>query len=451
MTAPNSDHPPPTEPETTRVDQPPSARERPLRDDRALSNPDPRDGAPLGQHRAIEELAVEVIESDEQLEVEVVLECSPVAYPRYGYLAQGQLGAAGAAVVSRAPLRVIHVGPCLTRGGAEQWLVDLVRFLDPARVQIARTIVTMPEHVDPDFTAELPIPFEIGQAEAVRRAARECDAMLCWGLPLDDWLLDCRPKLCVCVAHGEGFWTQHTLERSARVVDHVVAVSQRVRDRACAGLGLPTTVIPNGVDTARLARTRSRDEVRQALGFGPDDFILGFVGRFSGEKRPDAILDAVAQLPPRFKALLVGRGPMRHELLEQANQHIPGRYAFVTANRYLGDDYHAMDAFCLIGTEEGCSLALLEAMHCERPVIVTPVGSVPEIILDRINGLIVSGAPETLRLAVERLDRHPSWAHGLAAEGRAFAERHGHAARMSRDYEDLLTFIWSEKHGDLVL
>src|SRR5262249_19516626 len=151
-------------------------------------------------------------------------------------------------------------------------------------------------------------------------------------------------------------------------------------------------------------------------------FVLGFVGRFSAEKRPQVILEAVAGLPPNFKALLVGWGSLRPALMEQANRLIPGRYAFATASRYLGDYYQAMDAFCLLGTEEGFSLAMLEAMMSGRPVIATPVGAVPEVIVDRVNGLVVSGAPETLRAAAERLHRHPSWALGLAAEGRALAE-----------------------------
>jgi UDP-glucose:(heptosyl)LPS alpha-1,3-glucosyltransferase len=133
--------------------------------------------------------------------------------------------------------------------------------------------------------------------------------------------------------------------------------------------------------------------------------------------------------------------------MELANRRIPGRYAFATANDYLGDYYQAMDAFCLLGTEEGFSLAMLEAMMSGCPVIATPVGSVPEVILDRVNGLVVSGAPEEVRAAAERLHRHPSWARGLAAEGRAFAERHGHAARMARDYEDLIARLWVEKHA----
>src|SRR5205814_830507 len=190
-------------------------------------------------------------------------------------------------------------------------------------------------------------------------------------------------------------------------------VKERVAD------GLPATIIPNGVDTAHLARTRPETSARQALGFRPSDFVLGYIGRFSDEKRPHLLIDAVARLPEHFKALFVGWGPLRGRLLEHANTHIPGRYAFVKATNDVGDYYAALNALCLPSVEEGFGLVILEAMLCERPVIATPVGCVPELIQDRVNGLVVSGSVESICEAAELLQRHPAWARGLAAQGRA--------------------------------
>ena len=130
------------------------------------------------------------------------------------------------------PLRVVHVGPSMLRGGAEQWLVGLIRALDPRRIQVLRCIVTMPNLVDPEVVADVPAPVEVGQAKRrVKKAVRECDVLLCWGPPeLGEWLADDRPKLCVFVAHGEGDWTRTMLEACAPVVDHVVAVSMALSE-----------------------------------------------------------------------------------------------------------------------------------------------------------------------------------------------------------------------------
>jgi glycosyltransferase involved in cell wall biosynthesis len=308
---------------------------------------------------------------------------------------------------------------------------------------IVRAIVTKPRMIDPTLHKALSIPIEVGEGESVRRAARECDVLLCWGLELNDWLEGCRPPLCVYLGHGVGDWTLALLQQSNRVVDHVVAVSRAVQNRI--GPGIPSTVIRNGIDAARLATTRSRREVRSALGFGPDDFVLGYVGRFSPEKRAGVVLEAIGLLPPCFKALLVGWGAQRQELLEAANDLIPGRYAFTSGWDYLGDFYQAMDAVCLVSDQEGLPLVMLEAMMCGLPFIATPIGGVPEVVCDRINGLLIQGTPSSLAHAAELLHRHPAWARGLGAEARAFAEEHGHARRMARGYEDLLHRLWREK------
>ena len=229
------------------------------------------------------------------------------------------------------------------------------------------------------------------------------------------------------------------------VVDHVIAVSPRVWKRNCRDFS--GSVIPNGVDATHLARSQTRSEMRASLGFRDDDFIVGYIGRFSPEKRPQVVIDAVAKLPHRFKALLVGWGPMYHDLLERANRLIPGRYAFDFARGPVGDYYQAMDALCMSSEEEGFGLVVLEAMMCERPVIATEVGYVPELIRDRISGLIVSGTPNSVRDAAELLQRHPAWARGLASEAKTVAEQQGHARLMARRYENLLLRLWEQKRN----
>lgn len=342
-------------------------------------------------------------------------------------------------------LRVAHVGPCMLRGGAEQWLADLVRFLDPSSLELVEAIVTRPDQIDLDLATSLCFPVKVGQADMVRKAAADCDVLLAWGVKLNGLLGDVRPPLCVYVAHGDGDWTNEMLVGSDRCVDHVVAVSRRVASMCCHGF--PTTVIWNGVDTARLAHSESREATRSALGFASKDFVLGYVGRFSAEKRVEVLIDAVAELPPRFKLFLVGWGPMRHELMEMANARIPGRYAFTTAWEYLGDYYRAMDAMGLVSSQEGYPLVLLEAMLCGCPTITTSVGCVPEVIEDRINGLVVAGDASSVSESLLLLDAHPTWAQAIGEEGKVFAEQNGHARSMARKYEGLLHRLWLEKFG----
>jgi glycosyltransferase involved in cell wall biosynthesis len=126
---------------------------------------------------------------------------------------------------------------------------------------------------------------------------------------------------------------------------------------------------------------------------------------------------------------------------------IPGRYAFVRGTNDVGDYYGAMDAMCLPSEEEGFGLVVLEAMFCERPVIATAVGCVPELVRDRVNGLVVDGSADSIAAVARLLHRHPAWARGLSAEGRATAEERGHARTMAAAYENLFLRLWREKFG----
>ena len=348
-----------------------------------------------------------------------------------------------------APLRLIHVGPSFINGGVEQHAMSLAKFLDPRRVNFVKCLVTNPTHLCPRATATMPVPVEYCPPSEIHRASSECDVMLLWGDGYNEFLKPARPALCVFVAHGESWWTAKTIEDSDRVVDHTIAVSPRVLQRACYPT-IPSTMIMNGVDLAHLGHTRSRAEVRERFGFASNDFVLGTVGRFSQEKRMPLLIEAVARLPRRFKLLLVGHGARRAELQQLANDLIPGRFAFAATDNYLGDHYRAMDAFGLVSDYEGFGLVLAEAMFCERPVIATNIGFVPDIIRDRINGQIVEPTPEAIADAVRLLQEHPEWAKGMAAEGRATADTHFHAARMAREYEDLLWSLWQARKPALV-
>jgi|GEM_PF-1136574 len=344
------------------------------------------------------------------------------------------------------PLRMIHVGPSLMRAGVEVWLKGLARFLDPNRLVFTRCLATQPEFFDPEFAAELPMPCEVADRESVRRAVADSDVLMFWGPgEMGSWLEDQPPRLGLFVAHGEGDYTRRMLEACRPVVDHVVSVSRRVRERVAGDF--PTTIIPNGVDLAHLARSLPRDAARARFGFGPEDYVIGYVGRFSHEKRAHRLIEAAAELPPRFKILLVGWGPLDARLLELANARVPGRFALTLGKECVGDYYEAIDALCMVSTEEGYPLVVLEAMLCGRPVIATEVGAVPELIVDRVNGLVVSGTSESIRDAALLLQQHPEWARGLAAEAKRTADQHGHARRMAQDYENLIHRLWAAKRA----
>jgi glycosyltransferase involved in cell wall biosynthesis len=339
------------------------------------------------------------------------------------------------------PLKVVCVGPTFRVGGVRQHALALAKFLNPERVQIKEFVVTEQAASAGRRDSRMPAPVTPASTSTIQRVSEASDILLMWGAGYNGRIPAGR-AVRVFLAHGESWWTRNALEESSRVIDHVIAVSDQVRRSICNGF--PTTTILNGVDTARLGQTAAREDLRRRFAFSEGDFVVGSIGRFTREKQFHLLIESLTRLPERFKLLLVGSGRRQAELLDFANRHIPGRFAMVSANDYLGDFYSAMDAFALVSAHEGFGLVLAEAMMCGRPVVSTRVGCASEVIHDRVNGLLVDHHPDSIASAFRLLQEHPHWAKGLAAEGHHFANTHLHAARMAREYEDLLLRL----HGD---
>lgn len=352
-----------------------------------------------------------------------------------------------AGILPPRPLKITCVGPGFCIGGVEQHLRNLAKFLTPEKAQIVGCLVTDSNHLDKTADMCLPFPVRLCQPESLARMTADSDVVLMWGQAFNGHLQQ-TSSLKVFVAHGESWWTRQRLQESNHAVDHVIAVSSHVRQKVCQGF--QTTTILNGVDSARLTQSDSRESVRERLGFDRNDFVIGSVGRFTLEKQFHLLIEATAILPQHFKLLLVGFGRREQELLALANRRIPGRYAFVSASTYLGDYYKSMDAFGLVSDHEGFGMVLAEAMMCERPVFATNVGCVPEIIRHSVNGLIVSPARDSIAKAALLIHNHPHWAEGMAKEASLYAMQHLNAKRMARDYENLflnLLAAGSRKHA----
>lgn len=343
------------------------------------------------------------------------------------------------------PLRVAHAGPSFVCAGVESWLRTLVTHSDRSKIEFVGNVVTEDYAVDVSLLQRLGVPFEVGSPAPVRELARTADILLVWGSVDPQYLRPegARAKV-VFVAHGMGEGTRRALETCRPAVDHVVAVSPIV-DWSLES-DLPVTVILNGIDQAHIACRETPARVRHRLGFRSDDFVVGFVGRMSPEKRADLVIDSVHRLTKvnsgmmahrEAKALLVGWGPLRHELLEQCNEQLPGRFAFSESTSFLGDYYQVMDALCMPSEEEGFGLVLAEAMFHGVPVISTPVGIADYLVEDWINGLICDADPDEITSRLVRLREYPEWADGIGMEARRTIEQHCLGLDMVDQYQAL--------------
>lgn len=143
------------------------------------------------------------------------------------------------------------------------------------------------------------------------------------------------------------------------------------------------------------------EHIVNTLKFKPIDlldkrnYIIGYIGRFSEEK---GILNFVEAIPgilsinPEIRILIGGDGPLRSKLEKKIHEFgIDDRVDFtgwiepIKLPNYL----NRLKLLVLPSFTEGLPNIILEAMACGTPVLVTPVGAIPDIVKDEETGFIM--------------------------------------------------------------
>lgn len=228
-----------------------------------------------------------------------------------------------------------------------------------------------------------------------------------------------------------------------RVVGNSPAVSRLVETEG----GVPSSrivTIPNFLDPKSYAPIGPEDRARLLgeVGVPEGAFIVGIVARLSRVKDHATLLRAVAELRagiPNLHLVLVGDGPERGRLLEQAEELGIAPIVHLAGERPQSPNWHALfDVSVLCSTSEAFSNSILEAMAASRPVVATNVGGNPDAVEEGRTGLLVPPSdPSRLAAAIRRLHDDPALRLRLGAAARDAAETGYSAEAVIRQVEEL--------------
>lgn len=208
----------------------------------------------------------------------------------------------------------------------------------------------------------------------------------------------------------------------------------------------PVCVMPQlGVDDRLFKPEPRKSDVQSKLaaeqGINPDDFVIGFVGRFVEEKGLLTLFRAIAQLQTSqpWKLLLLGRGPLKERLHSLADEiGISANIIWIESvpHAEVGHYISLMDTLILpsettyqfktlsaVGWKEQFGHVLIEAMACKVPVIGSDSGEIPHVI--KTDGLIFpEGDAAALAEKITFLMDHRDQQASLAEKGyhRAMSE-----------------------------
>lgn len=148
-------------------------------------------------------------------------------------------------------------------------------------------------------------------------------------------------------------------------------------------------------------------------------FLLGHAAAMVPNKGQAVLIEAMRLLAdelPELQLLLLGRG--RDEaMLRQAAAGLDN-VCFEGFTERLGDYFAALDLYVHPSHIEGLGSVLLDAMQAGLPIIASRAGGIPEIVHDRVNGLLVPpGDPQALAAAIRRLYADTELRSELAQRG----------------------------------
>ena len=347
------------------------------------------------------------------------------------------------------------------RGGIETFVLSLCEQLPADEVVVYTAAMpggpsydaalAFPVHRDPTSML-LPTPRVGARVERVLRETG-CDRVL-FGASAPLGLLAGRMRAAgaervVALTHGHEVWwarapgARQVLRRIGDGCDVLTYVSAWCRDRIVPALSAAAAArmqrLSPGVDPERFHPGCGGAEVRRRWDIPPEAPVVVCTARMVRRKGQDLLIEAwprVLDVVPDARLLLVGDGPRRRALQQQASRlgAVARSVVFTGSVPWTGMPAHtdAGDVFAmpcrtrLGGLEpEAFGIVSLEAAACGLPVVIGDSGGAPETVLDGETGFVVS--PHQVRDVAGRLgelltDRVLARAMGERGRDRAVLE-----------------------------
>ncbi len=214
--------------------------------------------------------------------------------------------------------------------------------------------------------------------------------------------------------------------RELERADVVTAVSSAVADSLVRDYAVDRAhvrVIPNGAEPPdEVGERPAVRRLREELGAGVLRPLWVCAGRLEEQKGQDVLLEALAEVRRRgleFVAVLAGDGRLRGALEARARAlGLEANVRFVGQVDDLGPLLAAADAVAMPSRWEGMPLVLLEALARGRPVVVSAVGGVLEVVSDGEHArLVPPGDAAALAAVLEDFHHHPDAALRMGWRG----------------------------------
>ena len=358
-------------------------------------------------------------------------------------------------------MKVLHLINTLSVGGAELHLLTLCRYLKRLGVEIKVAYLKEGQgsrSLRSDFEAAgIPVFYLKGEGIRLvqswlwlrRLLKQEKPDILHTHLPRADLLgfwvrLSGFSGSWVCSVHNiyGNFWRgRRALSLFGpvwRQADRIIAISRAVREWLVQGFGLPpekVQVVYYGIEPEWWV-SPARD-LRSAWGFS-DRPLIGSVGRLEPRKGHDLLIQAMCSVVrqfPQTMLLIAGHDPWGYgRVLERlvAQLGIEKHVRFLGFQSDIPSFLHAIDVFAFASRSEGFGQVVIEAMAAGKPVVVSRIAPLTEIVADGETGLYAEPEnPESFAEKILWLLSHREEAQNMGKRGQETVRRRFSAETMA--------------------
>ncbi|MBW1855126.1 MAG: glycosyltransferase family 4 protein [Deltaproteobacteria bacterium] len=200
----------------------------------------------------------------------------------------------------------------------------------------------------------------------------------------------------------------------------------------------------------------NRHAIRNKFGFKENDHVVLYLSLISKQKGADIAVKAIKQLVDRkdIKLILAGDGEYLNDLKYLVSQyHLESRVVFTG---FINNDdtskyYQASDIFIFPTLRlESFGIVIAEAMACKKPVIASNIGSVPNVIVDGVDGLLIHpGDYDGLAKQIIRLINDKDLYKNISEAGYLKAKRKYNLGFMIKKTEKVLESAIHQIKGDV--
>lgn len=229
-----------------------------------------------------------------------------------------------------------------------------------------------------------------------------------------------------------------------RFFNEVVGVSDNIIEQMKKYRIKNVHKIPNGIDTQKYISKQKSKFFMNEYGLTDSDLVLGMVSSLSFEKNHQLVIKALKQIHyPGLKLLIVGNGALKDDITSLIHQTgLTDKVVLTGTEENIVDVLSVIDIFLLPSLVEGLPIALLEAMACEKPVIASKVGEIPNVIQNKENGILVEpGNLQQLIDAINKLICDKELRHNLTKLARDTVINTYSSNKMAFEYCELYSIL----------